>query len=254
MDACYCNNIETLYEFGYRDNPAVKLLITYRQNASAAGISFRELLKAVGENDTANPKELANRICSELPSDLVARVVRSKSIKQLKRLFDRLARKELSSNVRKIKNPSELFSVKAGENKFERDEAEGISRIVSDLTISQKTKVQDTGKDIGILDQYIPDKGLAAFYYRLAFARDNAWAELLCSQIKEKNYMLLVTIGFSPLLIPEAKVQALIKSCNPYADSSLVDAICGKLIDERRWNKHLFPNIYPKNAADSLEK
>jgi hypothetical protein len=254
MDACYCNNIETLYEFGYRDNPAVKLLITYRQNASAAGISFRELLKAVGENDTANPKELANRICSELSSDLVARVVRSKSMKQLKRLFDRLARKVLSSNVCRIKNPSELFSVKAGENKFEWDEAEEISRIVSGLTISQETKVQNQGKNISVLDQYIPDKELIAFYDRLAFARDNAWTQLLCSQMKEKQYTLLITIGFSPLVIPEAKVQALIKSCNPYADSSLVDDICRKLIDERKWNRHLFPNIYPPNAANGLEK
>ncbi|HCB99982.1 MAG TPA: hypothetical protein DEP42_01985, partial [Ruminococcaceae bacterium] len=251
MDACYCNNIETLYEFGYRENSAVKLLITYRQNANAAGISFRELLNAVGEGNIANrPKELANKICSQLSADLVARVVQSKSLKQLKKLFDSLARRALSSDVCREKNLSGLFSLKAGENKFEWNEAEKISHIISDLTVSQKTKGQDAGKNIGILDQYIPDKGLAAFYYRLAFARDNAWAELLCSQIKEKNYTLLVTIGFSPLLIPEAKVQALIKSCNPYINSSLIDAICRKLIDERRCNKHLFPNIYRPNAAD----
>ncbi|UZT82746.1 clostripain-related cysteine peptidase [Caproicibacterium sp. BJN0003] len=255
MDACYCNNIETLYEFGYREDAAVKLLITYRQNANAAGISFRELLKAVGESNVGNrPKELANKICSELSADLVARVVQSKSLRQLKRLFDSLARRALSSNVCIEKDLSTLFSVKAGENKFEWNEAERISHIVSDLTISPKTKVQNTGKDIGILDQYIPNQGLASFYYRLAFARDNAWAQLLCSQIKEKNYTLLVTIGFSPLLIPEAKVRGLIKSCNPYTASFLINVICSKLIDERKWDKHLFPNIYLPNAADRLKK
>lgn len=254
MDACYCNNIETLYELGYRENSAVNMLITYRENANAAGISFRKLLKAVRENDTASPKELANRICSELSSDLVARVVRPKSMKQLKRLFDHLARRVLSSNVCRIKNPSELFSVKAGENKFEWDEAEGISRIISGLTISQETRVQNQGKNISVLDQYIPDKELTALYDRLAFARDNAWTQLLCSQMKEEQYTLLITIGFSPLVIPEAKVQALIKSCNPYADSSFVDAICRKLVDAKGWNKHLFPTLYPQNAAYGLEK
>lgn len=242
IDACYCNNIETLYELGRSGDPAVKTLITYREYAGAEGISFHELLKAVGDSGTAGPEELADRICSGLSSDLVARVIRTQKLEQLKRLFDRIARKALSSNMRSTADLSGLLSIGAEENKQERAEAEKISHIVSDLTISRRAKARYPGKDIGVLDKYIPDKGLAALYYRLAFARDNTWAQLLCSQL-EKQYTLLIAIGFSPLLIPEEKVRALIESCNPCLELCTVDALCKELIDKKGWDEQLFPNL-----------
>lgn len=240
VDACYCNNIETLYELGHRENSAVKTLITHREYAGAKGMSFRELLKTVEKNGTASPRELADRICSELSSDLVARSVQPKSLEQLKRLFDRLARRALCAETRGAADPSGLLAKKAGENKYDWDEADEISRIVSELTIGQGTKARHPGGEIGILDQYLPDRELVPLYYRLAFARDNAWTQLLCSQLNEKQYTLLIAIGFSPLLISGGKVRALIESCNPWADVCTTDAIFKGLIDKRGWNKQLF--------------
>lgn len=250
IDACYCNNIETLYELGYRENSAVKTLITYREYAGAKGISFRKLLKTAGKSGTASPAELADRICSEVSSDLVARAVQSENLGQLKRLFDSLGRKALCSKTRSTAGPSGLLTKEAGENKYEWDEANEIFRIVSDLTIGQETKARYPGREIGILEQYLPNKGLAALYYRLAFARDNAWTQLLCSQLNEKQYTFLIAIGFSPLLISEGKVRALIESCNPWADAFTVDTILKGLIEKREWDKRLFPNLYQKIAEN----
>ncbi|MPM17178.1 hypothetical protein SDC9_63566 [bioreactor metagenome] len=231
LDTCYANNIELLYELAL-SGPAVKTLLTHRETAPAEGLSYRELFEAMDNCPVPDGTEaiLLKMIdCSS--EDLVAYMIDSEKLERIKKLFGVLGRKYLSEKDRDF-----LPLVRSGgpDTPFP-GEREEMANLVSSLMIGRKPG-QKPLETICALDKYIPDKGTAALYYRLAFARDNPWTGLLCSRLPEKQFQFAVSIGFSPVPLGKSKIMALIRSSNPGMTEREAESILEALISERGWD------------------
>lgn len=87
-----------------------------------------------------------------------------------------------------------------------------------------------------MLDKYIPDQDTAMLYYRLSFARDNAWTRLLCGRLPEKQFHFAVLVRFAPLILGKGKIKAMIRTSNSSPSEDEADKIPDKLIADRNWN------------------
>ncbi len=234
FDTCLFNNIELLYEFGQSPDPAVKTILTYRDNAPAGGLSYNEILKSM-DYEGENLNSFIQNLINNSSKDLIAYNINQTSLDNIKKLFDNLARKYLEETEKSKKDL--LVSMKTAEpEKPGQEILNEIINFISSLIIHKKTPFKHPAEQIRILDKYIPNKNTAAFYYRLAFARDNAWSNLLCRKLPESNFQLTISIGFSPLILAPSKIKALIASSNPNLATKDVDNILKDLILAKKWH------------------
>lgn len=231
LDTCYANNIELLYELS-RSGPAVKTLLTHRKTAPAEGLSYRELFQAMdncpGPGDT---QALLGEIIDCSSGELVAYRADPERLEKIKSLFGALGRGYLKG---KDRDPLPALRGGGPDAPF-REEREELESLVSSLMIGRKIG-QNPLETVCALDKYIPDKGTAALYYRLAFARDNPWTVLLCIRLPDKQFQFAVSIGFSPIPLAESKVMALIRSSNPGMTEKEAEGVLAALIAQQGWD------------------
>lgn len=232
LDTCLFNNIEVLYELA-QGGAAVRTALMHRSSAPAAGLSYRELFQAMDECGPAQDAQaLLKRLVQFSSADLIAYRMDPFRLEQIKKRFSSLACLYLDPKDR------DLFSLfRSRDQTFPgweiRDE---LVRLTSSLIIGQKSAFRQPAEAICVLDQYIPDKNTAELYYRLAFARENAWTRLLCSRLPEKQFQFIVSVGFSPLPLGKNKVKALIGSCNTARSETQISEILDALASERGWD------------------
>ncbi len=230
LDTCYANNIELLYELGL-GGCAVKTLLTHRKTAPAEGLSYRELFKAMDDCPVpGDTPTMIEKITACSSGELVAYEIDARRLEKIKKLFGALGRAYLGERDRDFLG---AFRGGSPDAPF-REEREELERLASSLMIGRK-QGQNPLETICALDKYIPDKGTAALYYRLAFARDNPWTGLLCSRLAEKQFQFAVSIGFSPIPLAGSKVMALIRSSNPGMTEREAEGILAALSSERGW-------------------
>ncbi len=236
FDTCLFNNIELLYELGQYGSSGVDAVLTYRDNAPARGLSYDELLRTIDEYyfiDDLNV--LIQKLIANLSADLIAYHIDSHRLEHIKKLFGWLAHKYLDG----IENKRLDFFLSMKNNdpgSPGQEILQEIHNLISSLIIGQTSAFRRPSETIRILDKYIPDKNTAALYYRLAFARDNNWTNLICSKLPDSSFQLAVSIGFFPITLGKGKIKALILSSSSGLDEKSVDNILNTLVTDRNWH------------------
>lgn len=232
LDTCYFNNIELLYELA-QGGPAVHTVLMHRGSAPAAGLSYRELFNALDKCCPASDSEESLRELVQYSSaDLIAYRIDAANLELIKKMFGRLAREFLRQKEMNflpvIQDSNPNFPAQGIKNE--------ITERISSLIIEQKINVRQPLETICALDKYIPDKDTAKLYYRLAFARENYWTQLLCSRLPEDHFKFVVSISLSPMVMGKSKVKALIRSCNPTMSENQINDVLDSLATEQGWD------------------
>jgi len=238
FDTCLFNNLEVLYELGDEDPPAIKTVLTYRKDAPAAGLPYRELITAaaeIGGEDSID--RLIGRLAQAASVELAAYRIDPVTLERVKRGYDTLARRCLEGLAKAAPEKGAelaayLKEAQAGPVCEARKE---LVRYESSLRIPIESEADMQEPKLLALDRFLPYLDTAALYYRLAFARNNAWSDLLCSRLPESAFRFVVTIGCTPLCLPEEKVIALIASSNPEQSRDAVSARFRALAALKKW-------------------
>lgn len=239
FDTCLFNNIELLYELGYYGTPAVKTIITYRENAPAVGLSYCELLETVARNcKERDIVTFIKMLVASSSEDLIAFKIEPSDLEKIKRLYSALARGYLADISSRDPNihPDIASLMENTENNPQHETLSEIAAYESSLIVCGKSTHAIGVEKLGALGKYIPDIGTAALYYRLAFARNNEWTKLICSKLQVSSFRLAISIGFTPMILPMGKITALIISSNPNHTSDAADGILKRLSACKKWD------------------
>jgi len=239
FDTCLFNNIELLYELGCDGPPAVKTVLTYRKNAPAEGLPYRKLLSAAAENCCEHQLDrFIEQLVQSASADLIAYRIDHLTLERIKSAYSTLARRFLDDRAGAGPNErTDLAFLLEDTGKNPRQAAlKELAEYESSLIVPTKSRDNANRAKLLALDKYIPFLDTAAMYYRLAFARNNDWSDLICSRLPERVFRFVISIGFTPMRLPEEKIKALIASSSPALSSASAEDIYKKLAALKNWS------------------
>lgn len=223
---------------GYHDTPAVKMVLTYRENAPVGGLSYCELLETVSRNcRESNIQTFVKILVESSLKDLIAYKIEPSDLKKTKEAYSALAHDYLTDIASHASNIHSgiAFLVENTEDNPWHEAVSKITALESSLIVCEKSTYGSRVEKLGALGKYLPDMVTVALYYRLAFARNNDWTNLICCKLPVSNFRLAFSIGFTPMVLPKGKIKALIISSNSALTSDAADDILKRLAARKNW-------------------
>lgn len=190
LDTCYASTVEILYELGRYDNSRIKRVLTYIGKGPLEGLPYNNLLSLLEQVAFMPANHVLDIFVSEINVNrqqygLIALAIDHNQLELVRQLFDKLVTSYLLCNctLGVDLTPEELLS------NFREDYPwsyylKPIHKLLKAMIIAVKLaqNSSDAILPIHILYQKIPDEQRKNLYGRLAFAKKNAWATLLCDR------------------------------------------------------------------------
>ncbi|GIM28042.1 hypothetical protein CPJCM30710_07080 [Clostridium polyendosporum] len=176
LDMCYMNSIEIIYELGKAEDTVVKSMVTYTDYAPYEGLSYDKLIFFIKKYSKVHDLNLFLKyLIDNLKFNLTAFEINHKKLEQIKNLFNDLAY-SYNNNNEIIQNPIDLINNLTPKSELP-DCIKNINNKLWSIIIYSKTKFNGINNSIKITSNHI--NKLIFFYYKLAFAKNNYWTNLL---------------------------------------------------------------------------
>jgi len=234
-DICYFNSIEVMYEFGKKEAPAVKNVLTYFLTGPIAGLPLNRIIHTVQTNCFADLKNQIVNLTQILqnPGHLVAFEINSTKLAYLKNLYNNLAERYLETN-----SVLNLTALLYHSNPTDHWLSTFVSEIKShtlSLVISRPPNLVTNINLLFVANSPTPHQDKLALYSKLAFTQNNAWLNLLN---KTKDYSPPKT-NYNHELIPTKlafdEVLTYISIMNPTLSNDQKKVILRNLINYKQW-------------------
>jgi len=177
-DMCFMNSLEVLYEIS-QFYQYIKTFITYTNFAPYDGLDYKQLMKII--NKTSNIQDVTlytTKLINEISFNLIGYRIDKDILNSIKENFNKLAHSYLLDKNNNI-NPLELIK-NINSNSTLSESIKTINNKIESLIINCKPRFYGINSSINITHEDM-DK-LVSFYYKLAFAKNNYWTNLLSTQ------------------------------------------------------------------------
>ncbi len=245
LDTCYMNTIEILYELGKENPPPVLTVLTYLYKGPFAGLPYHTLIESVQKHcGTEDLKSMIKKIIDAVNLNLIAFEIDHEILIALKRLFNDIACCYLTNKGTMELSPVELFTLCEATCRWHGfiDLVKDISRCAEQLVIYLKNESSVRG-NITFAQKYLTDSRQLLLYNKLAFARENAWTELLSSKLPHHASGISPDPHPEPMILPLQVVYSYISMLNPGLTPEENKAILKKLYNHKKWD------INPENPS-----
>lgn len=224
LDTCYANFIETIYEFGQKETPSVRYLLTYVIQGPIGGYPYHQLLHSLEQNQEV--REVLSKLVQDTNYNMVAFEIDYKKLKELKIRFSELAQESMKDGKSEL-SLTQLFRKNEVEGIY-RKYTEKINQIGNSLIIEHQS-----GNSFPLLN--IANEGttiefIKKQYKKLGFAKENIWTKrLLCEECG-------TTVGyFNPVVLSPQAVYAYISIMNQNETQAQKRQIFYNLVKYKGW-------------------
>jgi len=240
LDTCYMNMVEVLYELAKEKKQALKNVLTYIEYGPLQGLPVNKLLNIVEENSNLQDLNLlTTRIIEGLNFDLVAFTLNNKKLEKIKRLSNDLAQHLLRNYQNTSINLTQILEKKEPRNKDQllSEYVKNLEKNIQGLIIASKRVANQKSKLLSIAHKKTNNK-LAAYYFRLSFAKNNHWPQVLGINHLQENLPLEDSIQLKPIVLPLQALVSLISIMNPSADDKQIGEIVQNLLQYKNWQQY----------------
>lgn len=201
LDMCYMNCIEIIYELSQEENPTVKTLVTYMDNAAYEGINYNKLISTTEKlsNITDMHLFIKNFIDSQ-DYNMIAYEINHERLEEIKLLFNDIA-KTAETPLAALNN----LSVKGEKSDF----LDNINDKLKSIVIYSKKAFHGINESINIIYEDVGH--LIYFYEKLAFAKNNHWKVLLNKMTVYEEYVKKDRVNVSLSGTSESKIHYILK-------------------------------------------
>lgn len=180
LDMCYMNSVEIFYELGQYDTSTVKSMMTYIDFAPYEGLPYDKLLSLISKYSNIQELNLFLKyLINELNSNLVAYEINHQKLESVKKLFNDFARFYVHNKKDSDPKLSDLIKNISPESKF-YNYIKDINTALSSTIIYSNERFMGVHNSIQIISEDITN--LISFYFKLAFAKNNYWINLLSTE------------------------------------------------------------------------
>jgi Clostripain family. len=235
LDTCYANRIEMLYELGKEEEPPVDSVLTYTSGGPISGLPYDTLISAVKKNcSNATLHNLVKHIIDNLNYDLIAYEINHSKLETIKKQYSDIAYCRLNCKSIPCCSPSELLT-NLDENLPWYNLLKKIHESMPSLTICHKNASNKPFGHFYVSANRISDAYRMSLYNKLAFAKNNFWARLLCSSNSTVNTSNEAETGLCPFALKPNDLYALIVAMNPDLSVEQNKQILRSLIEYKGW-------------------
>ena len=228
LDTCYFNTIETIYELGRDKNHSVQNVVTYIANGDINGLPHDQIINIVQQNSEVDDSASFIKILIDnLSYNLVAYKINYHNLENIKQMFNKVAYEYVS---KKMDCKNELAE------KAYKESIHEISEKFSSLIIYYKKNLQNKLPLIMVANKPTDKIYILSRYYRLGFAQNNYWFNLLngtSTNIKISN--LDQAKHLLPLKLNLSEVGTYLLIMNPKLKELQKKEILKKLYNYQKW-------------------
>lgn len=177
LDMCYMNSVEIVYELAQHDESAIKSMVTYINHAPYEGLPYDKFISLVTEYSNINDLNLFLKyLIEDLNLSLTAYEINHKKLEKVKNLFNDFAYFYIRNKDQYNEKIPDLIEDITPESKF-YNFIKSINDVLSSTIIYSNEDFQGLNKSIEITSTDITS--LISFYFKLSFAKNNYWINLL---------------------------------------------------------------------------
>lgn len=177
MDMCYMNSVEIVYELAQHHKNTVKSMVTYINHAPLEGLPYDKFISLVTKYSAINDLNLfLKHLIEDLNLSLTAYEITHKKLEIVKTLFNDFAYSYICSKDPYDQSVTDLIKNITPENKF-FNFIKNINDTLSSTIIYSNENFQGINRSIEITSTDITS--LISFYFKLSFAKNNYWINLL---------------------------------------------------------------------------
>lgn len=242
LDTCYASTVEILYELGRYEQPAVRYLCTYIGKGPLEGLPYGSVLGILQENAVLPTQALLQALVHTLPLKrsaygLLALHIHHERLRLLKTLFSGLANTYLICKEAYgfDFSPDRLLSPSTGDYPWVQY-LEPIHILLKGLIVTAKAPENDSPPilPIHILHQTIPDTQRKLLYQRLAFSKENLWADMLCGFFPQQQNAV-PAVALAPIPMTKNILTAFIYAGNEDLSMEQIHEMIDALILKKGW-------------------
>ncbi|WP_097025960.1 clostripain-related cysteine peptidase [Clostridium peptidivorans] len=177
LDMCYMNSVEIVYELAQHDKSTIKSMVTYISHAPYEGLPYDKFVSLVTKYSSIQDLNLfLKHLIEDLNLSLTAYEINHKKLERVKKLFNDFAYSYICSKDSKDQSVTDLIKNAPPESKF-YNFIRNINESLSTIIIYSNEDFNGLNKSIEIISKDITS--LISFYFKLSFAKDNYWINLL---------------------------------------------------------------------------
>ncbi|MBL4930303.1 clostripain-related cysteine peptidase [Clostridium paridis] len=242
FDMCFMNTLEIIYELGKEKINTVKSVLTYIKTGPLEGLNYYKLVKFFDENhNELNNKLFLKNLIDDLNSNLVALDIDYDKLTKLKELVSSMAYFYLKNNNCNSINTSLNYTITKKSfwhmYKIEFEEK------LNDITIYNNKFLNDKNNTLNVIDlttkHNVNKEVLSKYedcYYKLAFAKDNYWFNLLFDKpIDYKYESSLEESTLNPFKLDRYELLKIITAVNPSYNEEEKELILKRLCSYKKW-------------------
>lgn len=192
LDMCYMNSVEIVYELAEYNKSSVKSMVTYISHAPYEGLPYDKFLSLVTKHSNINGLNLfLKHLIKDLNLSVTAYEINHEKLEKIKSLFNDFAYLYTYSKNAQHHTLPDLIKNPNTESKF-YDFVKNINESLLSIVIYSNEDFKGIKTSIEIISEDITS--LISFYFKLSFAKNNHWINLLTND----------SLGFN--LLPKNKV------------------------------------------------
>lgn len=192
LDMCYMNSVEIVYELSQDSKSAVKSMVTYISHAPYEGLPYDKFVSLVTSYCNIHDLNLfLKHLIENLNLSLTAYEINHEKLELIKNSFNDFAYLYIYSKNPPQHTLSDLIKNPNTESKF-YDFIKKINEFLLSIVIYSNKDFKGIKNSIEIISEDITS--LISFYFKLSFAKNNHWINLLTTD----------SLGFN--LLPKNKV------------------------------------------------
>lgn len=236
LDLCFMNIIEIMYELGKGKVNAVKNVITYIRSGPLRGMPCEKIIQYLNPMD--DNVYVAKKIVETIDQNLVAVKIDYPKLRNIRTLVNNIAYSYLSSEIVEPKDPRDILYRSTELDSHNKDIAK-LEKEIASIVIAASAK-DPVQKPLEITASYLVDetnqRNLLRMYFKLSFARNNLWSNVLAKQPLEERLNNFPEINLRPIQITRKSVKNMIKAMNFHLKDEELERILKELITLRNWH------------------
>lgn len=214
LDTCYCNCVEVLYELGKSGNPPVEIMLTYIGKGPLGGLPYNNLICHM--QNYLNMRDMipvANKLVDNMNHNLIAFRINHEKLQRVKDLFNSVASSYLSNTQGLHMTAGELITGTSSQLPW-YDDLKELHHNLQGVILHGKKEPGNTSAYINIQVPDLRNESQLKRYYRLSFARNNVWTNLLSSKSQDYDFGEGEAIKMEPLNLSFEAVYTYISMMN----------------------------------------
>ncbi|MBM7869530.1 hypothetical protein JOC70_000999 [Clostridium pascui] len=187
LDMCYMNSVEIVYELAQYNKSAVKSMVTYISHAPYEGLPYDKFVSLVTKHSNIHGLNLfLKHLIEDLNLSLTAYEINHEKLERIKNLFNDFAYVYIYSKNPQDYTLSDLIKKPDTESKF-YDFIKNINESLLSIVLYSNEDFRGVNNSIEIISEDITR--LISFYFKLSFAKNNYWLNLLTTDSLGSNLL-----------------------------------------------------------------